>query len=195
MPVQPSPPPHIPADALRPGRRWYAAAGVTAVVLVVTGLLIGAFRLDGATGSVDTGRPFADGDVVTLRLEPGSDKAVWIKDREFGPAADPECSITGPGDPGLGEPGVDVFLTRGETWNPLHTIDVRRAGDHRITCTSDAQSAYAIGDSGGYVALAGRLVLAVAPVVLGLTACAAAVLVTAFRRSRHRKRLLAGPPR
>ncbi|MFJ3876763.1 hypothetical protein ACIPW5_04820 [Streptomyces sp. NPDC090077] len=198
--MTPSPPARTPAQTsartpaaeLRPGRRWYAAAGAIAAVLIVAGAAIGAFRFDSAIDAVDTDHRFANGDVVTLGLEPGSGKSIWIRDEEFGPAADPKCSITGPGDPRLTDPGIDVFLTRDETWNPLHTIDVPRAGDYTVTCSSDADSAYAIGDSGGLFTLAGWLVVAVALPVLGITTGTVLALVTAFRRHRHRKRLRAG---
>ncbi|MFE1832177.1 hypothetical protein [Streptomyces yangpuensis] len=185
------PPPRTPANELRPSRRWYAAAGAIAVVLILMGVVIGAFRFGNAIDSVDTDHPFANGDVVTLRLEPGSERTIWIRDEEFGPSADPRCSITGPGDPVLTDPGVDVFLTRDETWNPLHAIDVPQAGDYEVTCSSDARSKYAIGDSGGLFAFTGWLVLAIGLAVLGVTGCAVIALVTAVRRSRHRKELLA----
>ncbi|MER5483769.1 hypothetical protein ABT024_11180 [Streptomyces sp. NPDC002812] len=190
MLVKPSPPLQIPATELRPSRRWYAAAGAIAAVLIVMGAAIGAFRFNRAIDAVDTGHQFANGDVVTLRLEPGSEKTLWIRDQEFGPSDAPKCSITGPGDPRLTDPGVDVFLTDDETWNPLHTIEVSRAGDYQVTCSSRASSQYALGDSGGFLALAGWLVLAIALPVLGITIGGAIALVTVFRRSRHRKQLL-----
>lgn len=84
-----------------------------------------------------------------------------------------------------------MFLTRDETWMPLHTIDVPGAGDYEVTCSSQALSRYAIGDSGGLVALAGWLMLAVLLPLLGIIICAVIVLVTTFRRRAHRKRLLA----
>ncbi|MFE2522871.1 hypothetical protein ACFXEL_01375 [Streptomyces sp. NPDC059382] len=189
--MKPFPPPQIPVNELRPSRRWYATAGAIAVVLIVIGVVIGAFQFNNAIDSVDTDHQFANGDIVTLRLEPGSEKTIWIRDQEFGPSAAPKCSITGPGDPGLTDPGVDVFLTRDETWNPLNSIDVPRAGDYEVTCSSHARSKYAIGDSGGFFALAGWLVPAIALPILGITLCAVIILVTAFRRSRHRKQLLA----
>ncbi|MFD3939712.1 hypothetical protein ACFWSF_36995 [Streptomyces sp. NPDC058611] len=191
MLVKPFPPPQIPAIELRPSRRWYATAGAIAVVLIVMGVAIGAFRFNNAIDAVDTNHQFANGDIVTLRLEPGSEKTMWIRDEEFGPSAAPKCSITGPGDPGLTDPGVDVFLTGDETWNPLYTIDVPRAGDYQVTCSSHASSKYAIGDSGGFFALAGWLVLAIALPILGITICAVIVLITTFRRSRRREQLLA----
>ncbi|WP_407837513.1 hypothetical protein ACE1OC_15420 [Streptomyces sp. DSM 116496] len=189
--MKPFPPPQIPANALRPGRHWYATAGAIAVALIAIGAVIGALRFNHAIDAVDTGQQFANGDVVTLRLEPGSGKTIWIRDEEFGPSDAPKCSITGPGDPALTDPGVDVFLTRDETWNPLYALDVPRAGDYQVTCSSPASSTYAVGDSGGLFALAGWLVLAIALPVLGITIGAVIVLVTALRRSRHRKQLLA----
>ncbi|MFJ9939230.1 hypothetical protein [Streptomyces erythrochromogenes] len=186
-----SPLPQIPANELRPSRRWYVAAGAIAVVLILMAVVIGVLRFNSATEAVDTGHPFANGKTVTLRLDPGSEKSIWIRDEEFGPIASPKCSITGPGDPRLTGPGVDVFLARHETWNPLHAIEVSRAGDFEVTCSSHAESQYAIGDAGGFFALAGWLALAIALAVLGVILCAVIVLVTAVRRTRHRKRLLA----
>ncbi|WP_157433160.1 hypothetical protein [Actinomadura rifamycini] len=178
------------ANELRPRRAWYAAAAAIAVVLTVLGTVIGAYRLDGAIGAVGTGDRFANGDTVTLRLDPGSDKAIWVMYPGRSPG--PTCGITGPGDPRLTDPGTDVFLTRDETWALLYTIDVTRAGDHEITCSSGALSRYAIGDpSGGLLALGGGLLLAALLPVLGIGAGAAIALVTALRRRAHRKRLRA----
>ncbi|MEU9088485.1 hypothetical protein [Streptomyces sp. NPDC048357] len=187
--MQPFPSPRIPANELRPGRHWYATAAAIAVLLIVVGAAIGAYRFSKAIDSVDTGNQFANGDTVTLRLEPGSEKTIWVKYPGRSPG--PECDITGPGAPGLTDPGADVFLTRDETWMPLHTIDVPRAGDYRVTCSSQALSRYAIGDSGGLVAFAGWLMLAILLPMLGISICVVIVLVTAFRRRGHRKRLLA----
>ncbi|MFA7761285.1 hypothetical protein [Streptomyces sp. NRRL S-448] len=189
--MQPFATPHIPANDLRPGRHWYATAASIAVALIVLGVAIGVYRFSNVIDAVDTGRHFADGETVALRLDPESEKAIWIMDQEFGPSAAPECSITGPGDPRLTDPGIDVFLTRDETWNPLYVIDVPRAGDYEVTCSSPEPSQYAIGDSGGIFAFAGWLILAIALPVLGISICAVIVLVTVVRRSRHRKRLLA----
>ncbi|MEV7190426.1 hypothetical protein AB0N81_01280 [Streptomyces sp. NPDC093510] len=195
------PPPRIPANEVRPGRHWYVTAAAIAVVLTVLGVLgvgFGVYRFSGAVdavGAVDTGHRFADGDTVTLRLEQGSDKAIWIKDR--GPSPAQECRISGPGDPRLTDPGIDVFLTRDETWNPLHTIDVPRRGDYEITCSSKGPSRYAIGGTEGHLTLVGGLMTAaLLPLLgigvgIGIGVCTAIVIVTAVRRHAHRKRLLA----
>ncbi|MEV5170818.1 hypothetical protein AB0L10_06925 [Streptomyces flaveolus] len=159
-------------------------------MLIVLGVAIGMYQFKDAINAVDTDNQFADGDSITLRLEPEHEKAIWIKDR--GPSSDQTCDITGPGDPGLTNPGIDVFLTRHETWNPLYTIDVPRAGDYKVTCTSQGPSRYAIGDPGGLVTFGSRLMLAILLPTLGISIGAAIVLITAFRRRGHRKRLLAG---
>ncbi|MFJ8144635.1 hypothetical protein ACIQ6R_06110 [Streptomyces sp. NPDC096048] len=187
--MQPAPPPRISANELRPGRHWYLTGAAVAVVLIVLGAAIGVQRFNDLIDAVDANHRFANGDTVSLRLEPGSEKTIWV--RYPGRSPGPECDISGPGDPGLTDPGPDVFLTRDETWMPLHTIDVPRSGDYTVTCSSQALSRYAIGDSGGLVAFAGWLILAISLPALGLGICAAIVLVTAVRRSGHRKRLLA----
>ncbi|MFF6996030.1 hypothetical protein ACFY93_13945 [Streptomyces sp. NPDC008313] len=187
--MQPSPSPHIPANELRPGRHWYATAAAITVVLIVLGTAIGVYQFKEAINAVDTDHQFANGDTVTLRLAPEHERAIWIKER--GPSPAQACDITGPGDPGLTSPGIDVFLTRHETWNPLYTIDVPRAGDYQVTCTSEGPSRYAIGDPGGLVTFGGWLLSAILLPVLGIVGGAVIVLVTAFRRRSHRRRLLA----
>ncbi|MET7630655.1 MULTISPECIES: hypothetical protein [unclassified Streptomyces] len=187
--MQPFPSPRIRANELRPGRHWYATAAAITVVLIVLGTAMGVYRFKNAINAVDTDNQFANGDTVTLRLDPDHEKAIWIRER--GPSSDQACGITGPGDPGLTNPGIDVFLTRNETWNPLYIIDVPRAGDYKVTCTSQGPSRYAIGDLGGLVRFGGWLMLAVLLPMLGISIGAAIVLVTAFRRRGHRKRLLA----
>lgn len=187
--MQPFAPPQIPANELRPGRHWYGTAAAIAVVLVVLGVVIGLYRFNNAIDAVDTDHHFANGDTVALRLEPESEKTIWIRDR--GPSAAQECSITGPGDAALTDPGIDVFLTHDEAWNPLYTIDVPRAGNYEVTCSSQGPSRYAIGDSGGMIAFVGGLIRAIALPIFGISICAVIILVTAVRRSSHRKRLLA----
>ncbi|MFI1678432.1 hypothetical protein [Streptomyces sp. NPDC020607] len=186
----PPPPPLIPANELRPGRHWYVTAAATAVALIVLGVAIGVYRFTGALDAVDEGRRFSDGDTVTLRLGPGSDQAIWIAER--GPSPAQKCGISGPGDPRLTDPDIDVFLTRHETWNPLRTIEVSRPGDYEITCSSEGPSRYAIGDRGGYVTMVVGLIAAVALPALGILIGTAIAAVTAVRRRAHRGRLLAG---
>lgn len=185
-------PPHIPANELRPGRHWYGTGAAIAVVLIMLGVVIGVYRFNNVIDAVDTSHQFANGDAVTLRLKPEDETTIWITDQqEWEPSANAKCSITGPGDPDLIDPGIDFFLSRDATWNPLYSIDVTQAGDYQVTCSSHADSKYAIGDSGGVFAFVGWLVLAIALPILGIIICAVLVLVTAVRRSRHRKRLLA----
>ncbi|MFI6874456.1 hypothetical protein ACIBL6_13525 [Streptomyces sp. NPDC050400] len=164
-------------------------SAVIAVLLTVLGVVIGVLRFHDAMNAVDTDNQFADGGSLTLHLEAGSDKAIWIMER--GPSPDQKCGITGPGDPGLSDPGIDVFLARDAAWNPLYTIDAPRAGDYKITCSSRGPSRYAIGDTGSLVALTGRLLIGALLCVFGITACVALVAVTAIRRDRHHTRLLA----
>ncbi|GAA3984593.1 hypothetical protein GCM10022384_36350 [Streptomyces marokkonensis] len=187
--TRPHPPPRIPASELRPGRHWYVTGAAIAVVLIVLGVAIGVYRFNNLIDAVDTDHQFANGETVSLRLGPESEKTIWVKYPGRSPG--PECHITGPGAPGLTDPGSDVFLTRDETWTPLHTVDVPRAGDYAVTCSSEALSRYAVGDSGGLVAFAGWLILAIALPVLGISICVIIALVTAVRRIGHRKRLLA----
>ncbi|MFI7007780.1 hypothetical protein [Streptomyces sp. NPDC050145] len=185
-----SPPPRISANELRPGRRWYGVAAAVAFALIVLGAVIAVYRFSRVVDAVDTGHQFGKGDTVSLRLGPDSDRAIWVRDPP-GPTPDQKCHITGPGEPRLTGPGIDVFHTRHEVWNPRYTIEVSRTGDYEVTCSSPDPDRYAIGDSGGYLAFGIGLVPAVLLPVLGVAVGAAITLVTAFRRSGHRKRLLA----
>ncbi|WP_129840179.1 hypothetical protein [Streptomyces sp. RFCAC02] len=183
------PSPRIPANELRPRRYWYAIAAGIALVLIVLGVAIGVYRFISVRDAVDTDRRFANGETATVRLEPESDRALWVK--YPGQSPGPECDITGPGDPVLTDPGTDVWFTRDETWDLLYTIDVSQAGDYTITCSSDALSRYAFGETEGLFAFGIGLVLALLLPVLGVGVCVTVVIVTAVRRRRHRKRLLA----
>jgi hypothetical protein len=185
--MQPLSPPRIPANELRPGRHWYATAVAMAVVLTLPGVAVGVHRFHSAADAVDTAHQWTNGDTVTLRLDPESDKAIWVEYPGRSPG--PECDITGPGDPGLTDPGTDISLTWDESWNLLYTLDVPQAGDYAVTCSSPALSHYAIGDPGGAFAFAGRLTMALLFPLLGWSVCAVIVLVTAVRRGAHRRRL------
>ncbi|NEB80664.1 hypothetical protein G3I40_36465 [Streptomyces sp. SID14478] len=187
--MHPFPPPQIAANELRPGRYWYVIAAAIAVVLIVLGVALGVYRLDKALGAVDTGHQFANGDTVTVRLDQDGEKAIWTKDP--GPGDGRECAISGPGHPRLTDSGADVTLTSGDTWHLLYTAKVSQTGDYAVTCSSMAPSRYAFGNSLHMTALTIGLVLAIALPVLGIGICVAIVLITALRRSSHRKRLLA----
>lgn len=188
--MQPSPSPRIPANDIRPARRWLFIAPAIAVVLLVLAVVVTMYRFDRAVDAVDTGKEFAGGASVTLRLDPESEKAIWIK-YLGGRLPAHECGITGPGDPRLTDAGWDFFLGRDATWNPLYTIEVSQVGDYEVTCSSQEPFVYGIGGPGGFVAFVGGLILTVLLAALGVIACAAVVLVTAVRRRNHRKRLLA----
>ncbi|NEB09141.1 hypothetical protein G3I32_09695 [Streptomyces coelicoflavus] len=189
--MQPHPPPRTPAaKELRPGRHWYLTAAAIAVVLTVLGVVIGAYRFNNLLDAVDTDHQFANGDVVTLRLDPENEQTIWAKYPGVSPG--PECDISGPGAPRLTDPGADLFTTYDETWTPVGTTDVTRAGDYTLTCSSRALSRYALGDSEGIVSFVVDLIPAVLLAVVGITTAAAITLVTAVRRRAHRKHLLAG---
>ncbi|MFD7862461.1 hypothetical protein [Streptomyces sp. NPDC059783] len=187
--MQPYVPPRIPANHLRPARFWYAVAAVIAVALTAVGAVIGASWLTGTMNAVDTDHAFTNGRTVSLRLDPDHDKSIWIKDGS--PGGEQKCSITGPGDPSLGKPGIDAFVTSDATWNPLFAITVRQTGTYEVTCSSDGYSHYAIGASGAITASTGELALALTLPVLGISIGAAVVIIVAVRRSTARKRLLA----
>ncbi|MFC8415172.1 hypothetical protein [Streptomyces coelicoflavus] len=191
--MQPHPPPRTPtARELRPGRHWYLTAAAIAVVLTVLGVVIGAYRFNNLLDAVDTDHQFANGDTVTLRLDPENEQTIWAKYPGVSPG--PECDIAGPGAPRLTDPGADLFATYDETWTPVGTTDVTRAGDYTLTCSSRALSRYALGDSEGLISFAVDLIPAVLLAVLGITTAAVITLVTAVRRRAHRKHLLAAPP-
>ncbi|OLT11248.1 hypothetical protein BJF79_24600 [Actinomadura sp. CNU-125] len=187
--MQPTPPLRTPANELRPGRHWYVAAAAIAVALIALGVVVGASRLGDATGAVDTGRRFANGDTVTVRVEPGSEVALWAKFPGKSPG--PQCDITGPGDPALTDPGTDLFLTRDESWALLYTIDVSQAAGYKIVCESEALSRYAFGGTGGLFSFVGWLIAGVLLSAAGIGAGVVIAIVTAVRRRAHRRRLRA----
>ncbi|MGW5085847.1 hypothetical protein [Streptomyces coelicoflavus] len=191
--MQPHPPPRTPtARELRPGRHWYLTAAAIAVVLTVLGVVIGAYRFNNLLDAVDTDHQFANGDTVTLRLDPEHEQTIWAKYPGVSPG--PECDIAGPGAPRLTDPGADLFTTYDETWTPVGTTDVTRPGDYTLTCSSRALSRYALGDSEGLISFAVDLIPAVLLAALGITTAVVITLVTALRRRAHRKHLLAAPP-
>lgn len=108
--------------------------------------LVGQAVQAGLQEAVDTDHQFANDDTVILRIGPENGKTVRVTYPGRSPG--PECDVTGPGAPGLTDPGADVFLTREETWTSLCTFDVPRAGDYKVTWPSRARSRYALGDYG-----------------------------------------------
>lgn len=190
--MQTLPPPRTPTrKELRPGRHWYLTAAAIAVVLTALALILAVYRFNNLIDAVDTDHQFANGDTVTLRLDPDNEQTIWAKYPGVSPG--PKCDITGPGDPRVTDPSADLFTTYDETWTPVGTTDVKQAGDYTVTCSSQALSRYALGDSGGIISFAVDLIPAVLLSALGITTATAITLVTAIRRRAHRKRLQAAP--
>jgi hypothetical protein len=182
-------PPPIPASELRPRRYWYAVAAAIAVVLIGAGVTIGVLRFTKMLGAVDDGPRFGGTGSVTVQLDAGSDKAIWVESRGLSFA--PECQITSPGT--LHGSGSDTSIGKGTTtWHLLDTIDVPKTGEYQIRCRSEGTRVqYAIGDSvdvGGFVV---GLVLAIVLPIVGFLSCVVICLITGLRRSSHRKRLVA----
>ncbi|MZD05084.1 hypothetical protein GTW43_14180 [Streptomyces sp. SID5785] len=178
----------IPADRLRPGRHWYVTAGLIAAGLTALGAVLGILRFQHLLDAVGDGPRFGNDRTVTLRLEPGDDRAIWAMYPGRSPG--PTCTISGPGHPALHD-GSDLTLTRDETWYLLYRVDVQRAGAYDITCSSQALSRYTVGDAVGFFGFAATLVVAILLPVLGIVLCVVIVLVTTLRRNAHRTRLLA----
>ncbi|MEH1167777.1 hypothetical protein V6V47_20570 [Micromonospora sp. CPCC 205539] len=182
---------------VRPRRRWFLVAALTAVggVLAAAAVLLLLLRSGGALG-----QPLTPGQPVTVHLSLSNDKMVWIK--ETGQSIpDVTCATTRADGQEIVESRERYLLPEnveltvdGQRWLGLLTLGAGPTGPYEVTCTTAGTAAptLSIGDPpkfyGARDTALGTLAAAGLAGVGMLTGLLLAFVV-AVRRFLHRARL------
>lgn len=183
----PPPPLNVPAKDLRPRRVWYLVAALLGLVLagVGTAFLVATVRT--AVHSVDTARSFSSGDSQTFSFVEGKTKAIYVS--QSGKAR-VDCRIPGMRSGSITPPGSSFRITVGSrTWERVLEVKPGSSGDYTLTCTSQLPAEFALGDQPRVGAAIGNIAAAIGCFLAAFASVVTIVVVTAVRRSRHRRRL------
>jgi hypothetical protein len=191
-------PPQIDPRDLRPGRGWFVAAGVIALVFILIGAGGFAWGLVTAMGEVKMGQRFDAGETVTVRMLPDPKTAVFARAGASGLRPDAECTVTSAGGqtvPVTAPSGTFTSTINGVTWHEIYVVEVTDPGDYRVTCESTQTSGFATGKApelGKFVGgIAGGIAALFVLSFVGMAIGAIIAIVTGVKRGNHRKRLLA----
>ncbi|MGP3977836.1 serine/arginine repetitive matrix protein 2 [Streptomyces sp. 8N114] len=179
----------IPAKDVRPRRIWYLIAAVLALVLAGSGAAVLAVTVKDAVGSVDTARSFPGGGSQTFSLTEGETKAIYVSQSGKGRV---NCEIPEMRSGSMTRPDSTFQITAGSrTWERVLEVKPGSSGDYSLTCTSERQAEFAMGDKPRVGATVGATFAAIALFFAAFAAAVTISAVTAVRRNRHRRQLAA----
>ncbi|MFI2204112.1 serine/arginine repetitive matrix protein 2 [Streptomyces sp. NPDC020192] len=190
----PPPLPAIPARDLRPRRIWYLVAALLGLVLAGAGIAVIVVTVKNTLDSIDTARSFSSGDSRTFGFVQGKTKAIYVSQSGKGRV---ECRIPELGSGSMTRPDSTFRITLGSrTWERVFEVKPGSSGAYTLTCTSELPAEFALGDTPRVGAMAGNIVAGVGCFLAAFAVAVAIIVVTAVRRSRHRRRLVAmwAPP-
>jgi hypothetical protein len=183
-------PPTVPAKDLRPRRIWYLVAALLGLVLAGAGAAFIVVTVTSTVDSVDTARSFSSGDARTFGFVQGKTRAIYVSQSGKGRVA---CRIPGMPSGSITQPSVTFTVTAGSrSWERVFEVKPVSSGDYTVTCTSERPAEFALGDKPKVGALVSGIVAGIGCFFAAFAATVTIVVVTAVRRSRHRKRLTAG---
>ncbi|OLZ66996.1 serine/arginine repetitive matrix protein 2 [Streptomyces sp. IMTB 2501] len=196
----PLPLPGIPAKDLRPRRIWYLVAALLGLVLAGAGIAFIVATVNHTVHSIDTARSFSSGDSQTFSFVQGKTKAIYVSQSGKGHV---NCRIPEMPSGAMTQPDSTFQITLGSrTWERVFEVKPGSSGDYTLTCTSELPAEFALGDKPEVGATIGSIAAAVGCFIAAFVGAATIIVITAVRRSRHRRRLLAmwapapqwGPP-
>ncbi|MGI5348214.1 serine/arginine repetitive matrix protein 2 [Streptomyces sp. CA-250714] len=185
----PPPPSMIPAKDVRPRRIWYLVAALLALALAGSGAAVLVVTVKDAVSSVDTARSFPGGGSQTFSLTEGETKAIFVSQSGKGQV---NCRIPEMRSGSMTRPDSTFRVTAGSrTWERVFEVKPGSSGDYSLTCTSERQAQFAMGDKPRVGATVGVTFAAFALFFAALAAAVTISAVTAIRRSSHRRQLAA----
>lgn len=186
----PPPPRNIPAKDLRPRRIWYLVAALLGLVLAGAGTAFIVVTVNHAVHSIDTAQSFSSGDSRTFSFVQGKTQAIYVSQSGKGHV---NCRIPGMRSGAMTQPDSTFQITLGSrTWERVFEVKPGSSGNYTLTCTSELPAEFALGDKPQVGATVGSIAAGIGCFLAAFATAATIIIVTAVRRSRHRRRLAAG---
>ncbi|MGP3985309.1 serine/arginine repetitive matrix protein 2 [Streptomyces sp. 3N207] len=165
-------------------------AAVLALVLAGSGVTVIVVAAKGAVNSVDSDRSFTSGGSQKFHFTEGEAKAIYVSQSGKGRV---NCRIPGLRSGSITQPDSTFRITVGSrTWERVFEVRPGSSGDYALTCTSEKQADFAVGDKPRVGATVGAIFAAIGLFFAAVAAGVAITVVTAVRRGRHRRRLATG---
>jgi hypothetical protein len=182
-----SPPPML---KIKPGISWIVGAWLIAALSVVIGIggfVAGVFS---AFGDAAPTKSFGSGETVTVKLDPVDGPVIYVSTTELTKF---ECGFQdGPGTVKLEQPDAQEIITsNGVVWEVGLRVGVDKAGDYRLTCTTDeaAGTRFGVGRELAADSLVGEVIALFAVPSAGiLLAVIVTIVVLVKRRGARRRR-------
>lgn len=183
----PAPPTNIPAKDLRPRRIWYLVAALLGIVLVGVGAGFIVATVKDTVHSIDTSRSFSSGESRTFSFVQGETKAIYVSQSGQGHV---ECRIPRMRSGSMTQPDSTFRITVGSrTWERVFEVKPDSSGDYALTCASELPAEFALGDKPRVGATIGNIAAGIGCFLAAFASSVTIIVVTAVRRSRHRRRL------
>jgi hypothetical protein len=197
QPPQWQPPPHVDPSRLRPGRIWYWLSPIPFVV----GLAVCAFFVVMLVDRLDFNlQHFAAGSSKVVHVEAGKQRGIYAQTSGgrvtvSGVGIVSSCSVraVGSGAPLAVHPVTTSFtLTlNSDVYDERFWFEPSQTGDYTVSCQGREGTPLAVGPHLGFRGLFLPIIGIVIAFLVGLGGSIATVIVTAVRRSNHKKRIQA----
>jgi hypothetical protein len=180
------PPPKV---KIKPSIGWIVGAWLVAVLSVVVGIggLIGG--IFSAFGDAAPTQSFGSGETVTVKLDPAGESVIYVSTTGLTKF---ECGLQdGPGTAKLEQPDVQQSVTsNGVVWEMGLRVGVDKAGDYRLTCTTDeaAGTKFGVGKELAPDSLVGGVIALFAVPGAGILLAVIVTIVVLVKRSGVRRR-------
>ncbi|MGY1434581.1 serine/arginine repetitive matrix protein 2 [Streptomyces reniochalinae] len=162
-------------------------AAVLALVLAGIGASIIVMTVKSTV--LETNRRFPSGGSQTFSFTQGEARAIYVSQAGEGRI---NCEIPQMRAGTMTRPDSTFQITAGSrAWARVFEVKPGSSGDFTLTCTSERQAEFTVGDKPHVGVAVGAVLAAIACFVGALASAVTISVVTAIRRSRHRRRLSA----
>ncbi|OIK25885.1 hypothetical protein [Streptomyces malaysiense] len=181
-----------PAKDLRPRRIWYVVAALLGVVLAGAGITFIALTVKNTVHAVDRAHTFSSGEQRTFDFTQGRTRAIYVSQSVPGHV---DCRVPRALADSLTRPPGTFRVTLGtRSWERVFEFTPKTTGDYPVSCTSDIPAAdFALGDKPQVRNMAVGILAAVGCFLTAAVAVPGICVITAVRRGRCRRRLMAPP--
>jgi hypothetical protein len=197
QPPQWQPPPYVDPGQLKPGRVWYWLSPVPAVNAIAACVFFVVMLVDRLDFHL---QHFAAGSAKVVKAEKGKQRGIYTQTRGArvavsGPGIISTCSVrpAAGGAPLELHPVTTSFTLdlNNDSYSERYWFEPPTTGTYRVSCQGVEGTPLAVGPHLGVRQLALPIIGIIVAVLLGLAGTITIPVVTAVRRSNHKKRIQA----